>query len=333
MDLGPGGVESGNATMKQGAAVITVTGEVPADQLGVTLAHEHLWCDISVHSGKKDNIVQDVALLSEELEYFRKVGGQTVIEVTPEDIGRNAIKLRDISLASGVLIVSGIAFYDETLYPGWMRQASVDTIADYFVTQIEEGTQGVRAGLIGELASHNEPQPNFAGYQLRPLETVVFQAAAKAQKRTGIAISTHASLGRAGHAQLNVLEAAGADLGKVVIGHCDAHWHEDATKDMDYYLPILKRGACCQFDMIGWEELAPDAIRAQRLAALISLGYEKQLLLSTDTCRLSQLHKNGGRGFDYLWNSFFPRLRALGVTESQIQSIMVETPQSLLARA
>lgn len=319
--------------MKKGSTVVTVTGEVPADELGVTLAHEHLWCDISIHSGRKDNVVQDVELLSEELEYFRRVGGRTVIEVTPEDIGRNAVKLRDISSASGVLIVSGIAFYDEILYPSWIRQASADQIADYFVRQIEEGTQGVRSGLIGELASHNEPQPNFAGYRLRPLETLVFQAAAKAQKRTGVAISTHASLGRAGHAQLNVLEAAGADLSKVVIGHCDAHWHEDPTKDMDYYLPVLKRGAYCQFDLIGWEDLVPDAIRAKRLAALVSLGYEKQLLLSTDTCRLSQMHKNGGRGFDYLWNSFLPRLNALGVTDSQVRSMMVEAPRNMLARS
>jgi phosphotriesterase-related protein len=319
--------------MQKGSTVVTVTGAVPADQLGVTLAHEHVWCDISIHSGKKDNVVQDVELLSEELEFFRNFGGHTVIEVTPEDIGRNAARLRDISLASGVLIVSGIAFYDENLYPDWIRQASADQIADYFVHHIEVGTQGIRAGLIGELASHNEPQPNFAGYQLRPLEKLVFQAAAKAQKRTGVAISTHASLGRAGHAQLDVLEAAGADVRKVVIGHCDAHWHEDPGKDMEYYLPILKRGAYCQFDMVGWEELAPDAVRAERLAALISLGCEKQLLLSTDTCRLSQLHKNGGRGFDYLWRSFLPRLRALGVTDSQIHSMMVEAPRNMLARS
>ena len=61
--------------MEKGSTVVTVTGAVPADQLGVTLAHEHLWCDISIHSGKRDNVVQDVELISEELEYFRKFGG------------------------------------------------------------------------------------------------------------------------------------------------------------------------------------------------------------------------------------------------------------------
>src|SRR5206468_435624 len=113
---------------------------------------------------------------------------------------------------------SGMAFYDESTYPEWLRTASVDQIADYLVRQIEEGSEGVRAGLIGELASHNEPAPNVSGYQLHEPENRVFVAAAKAQKRTGVAISTHASLGRGGHAQLNVLERAGADLARVVIG-------------------------------------------------------------------------------------------------------------------
>ena len=197
---------------------------------------------------------------------------------------------------------------------------------------LEEGVEDVRAGLIGEVASHNEQDPNPAAYRLRPLETRVFEAAAQAQKRTGVAISTHASLGRAGHAQLDVLEDAGANLEKVAIGHCDAHWHRDAEKDLEYYLPILRRGAFCQFDLIGWEELAPDAVRAQRIAGLVELGYEHQILLSTDICRLSQLHRHEGRGFDYLWHQFLPRLFELGVTEDQVKSMLVEAPRLLLAR-
>jgi predicted metal-dependent phosphotriesterase family hydrolase len=312
-------------------SIVTVTGEISAGQLGPTLAHEHLWIDVSVHSGKKDNILADVSLIAGELEHYRRVGGRSIIEVTPEGLSRDPLKLRAISQASGVQIISGIAFYDQSTYPNWLRRASLDQIADYFVREIQEGTGGVRAGLIGELMSHNEPQPNAACYKLEENEALVFRAAARAQRWTGVAISTHASLGRGGHAQLDVLEGAGADLTKVVIGHCDAHLHEDPAKDLEYYLPILKRGACCQFDLIGWEELGPDEVRAQRVSALLELGYERQLLLSTDTCRLSQLHKNGGRGFDYIWTSFLPRLRDLGVTDSQICAMLVETPKTLFA--
>jgi phosphotriesterase-related protein len=231
-----------------------------------------------------------------------------------------------------VHVISGTAFYDQSTYPEWVATAAISSIADHFVQQIEEGTQGVRAGIIGELMSHNETSPNQSGYRLSQLEEKIFVAAAHAQRRTGVAISTHASLGRAGHAQLDVLERAGADLSRVVIGHCDAHWHEDIERDLEYYLPILKRGAYCQFDMIGWEQLVPDEIRAQRIAELVRLGYVGKIPLSTDTCRLSQTHAHGGRGYDYLWTSFLPRLRRLGLTEAEIYVMLVEAPGSFLAR-
>jgi phosphotriesterase-related protein len=312
--------------------ITTVTGDIPANELGATLAHEHLYCDISVHSGRADNRLTDVAAVVGEMEWFRRAGGRTIVEVTPEGIGRDAGKLREISEASGVQVVSGIAFYDQSTYPEWVRSASVEAIADYFVRLLEEGEQGVRAGLIGEVMSHNEPVPNAAGYRLEPLEHRVFVAAAQAQRRTGAAISTHASLGRAGHAQLDVFERSGADLSRVVIGHCDAHVHDDIALDLAYYLPILQRGAYCQFDMIGWEMLAPDEARAERIAALVRLGHARKITLSTDTCRLSQFRRNGGRGYDYLWTSFLPRLRRWGVTDEQIRLMLVDAPGTLLAR-
>jgi phosphotriesterase-related protein len=310
--------------------ITTVTGNIRNHQLGVTLAHEHLWCDISIHSRNPDNRFTEKFLLIEELEFFTRRGGRSIIEVTPEGVGRDPVALRAISEASGVQIISGVAFYQQEVYPAWVRKASLTEIADYFIQQIEEGRGGVRAGLIGELTSHNESHAKAADYRLRHDEALVFRAAARAQRTTGVAISTHASLGRGGHAQLDLLTDAGADPKRVAIGHCDAHWHEDAELDIAYYLHILERGAYCAFDLIGWNELVPDEIRAKRIASLAALGYERQILLSTDTCRLSQLHRFGGRGFDYLFTSFLPRLRESGVTQEQITAMLIEAPRSLL---
>jgi len=319
--------------MTPAGRVMTVTGQVPGEQLGPTSVHEHLYCDISVHSGREDNILTDVPLMVDELAYLRRAGGRTVADVTPEGLGRNPAMLKAISEGSGVQVVSGIAFYTEETYPAWVRGSTETQVADYFVREIEEGRDGVRAGLIGELASHNEERPAPAAYRLTEAESHVFRAAAQAQRRTGVAITTHASLGRGGHAQLAVLERAGADLGRVAIGHCDAHWHADPDRDLDYYLPILERGAFCSFDLIGWSELTPDEIRAERIAALVRLGYARQIVLGSDTCRRSQLRANGGRGLDFLWTSFLPRLAALGVTESDIGSMLVDAPRRLLAGA
>ena len=319
--------------MTPAGRVMTVTGEVPSGQLGPTSVHEHLYCDISVHSGREDNTVTDIPVMVDELAYLRRAGGRTVVDVTPEGIGRDPAMLKAISEGSGVQIVSGIAFYTEETYPAWVRESTETQVADYFVREIEEGRDGVRAGLIGELASHNAERPDPAAYRLTEAESHVFRAAAQAQRRTGVAITTHASLGRGGHAQLAALERAGADLGRVAIGHCDAHWHADAAKDLAYYLPILERGAFCSFDLIGWTELAPDEVRAERIAALVRLGYARRIVLGSDTCRRSQLRANGGRGLDFLWTSFLPRLAALGVTESEIGSMLVDAPRRLLAGA
>jgi phosphotriesterase-related protein len=311
--------------------VMTVTGDVPGDQLGPTAVHEHLYCDISVHSGRADNILTHVPLMVDELAHVRQAGGRTIVDVTPEGIGRAPAMLKALSEGSGVQVVSGIAFYTEDTYPTWVRGASEPKIADYFVREIEEGRDGVRAGLIGELASHNEERPDPAAYRLTEGEAHVFRAAALAQRRTGAAITTHASLGRGGHAQLAVLEQAGADLSRVAIGHCDAHWHANPDLDLAYYLPILERGAYCSFDLIGWTELAPDEVRAERIAALVRLGYACQIVLGSDTCRRSQLRANGGRGLDFIWASFVPCLRAHGVAESDIGNMLVDAPRRLLA--
>ena len=311
--------------------IMAVTGQIPASQLQTTLAHEHLYCDVSLHSGNGDNKVMDIPLLTAELAYFRASGGCSIIETTPVGIGRNSPKLRKISENTGINIISGIAFYDQSTYPKWVGTATVQEIADFLVSEIEEGTEGVRAGIIGELMSHNQPEADPVGYRLHEAEQRVFEAAASAHRRTGVAISTHAALGRGGLAQLDVLERSGADLSRVAIGHCDAHWHQNQDTDLNYYLAILERGAYCQFDMIGWTQLAPDEIRADRIATLVNMGYANKVLLSTDTCRLSQLHANNGRGFDYLWKCFLPLLHQRGVTTAQTHAMLIDAPRSLLA--
>ena len=314
----------------QSKEIITVTGPMRPSALGPTLAHEHLYCDLSMHSGKDDNKVTDTAKMSEELEIFRAAGGRAIIEATCEGIGRDPLVLRKLSESSGVRIISAIAFYEYSTWPAWARQADTTKIADYFTAQCEEGADGVRAGIISELFSHNEPHSCPQRYKLNENEQRLFAAAAQAQRRTGLAIITHASLGRGGHAQLDALERAGADLSRVSIGHCDAQWHPDADKDLEYYLPILERGAFCAFDLIGWNELMSDEVRAERVMTLVQMGYAKQILLSSDTCRRSQLRVNGGRGLDHVLTSFLPLLREHGIAESQIEAMTVDSPRRLL---
>ena len=182
-----------------------------------------------------------------------------------------------------------------------------------------------------EIASHNESgHADWRRYALYASERDLFAGAAQAQRRTGLAVTTHASLGRGGVAQARLLVDSGADPARVIIGHCDAHLHDDDALDLDYYEALLSLGVCLEFDLFGWEELAPDALRAQRIATLCAAGHAGRLLISTDTCRRSQLHRYGGCGFDYLFTSVIPGLRAAGVSQADVDVMTRVNPARLL---
>jgi phosphotriesterase-related protein len=314
------------------ADVPTVTGNVAARDLGVTLMHEHVIHRISNYSHRSDNTCVDVDLAAQELRIFRDRGGGTVCDVTPIGVGRDPSALREVSERSGVHIVTAVGLYDPCTYPDEVRGASREQIADFLVREAQRDDVGIPAGFLGEVYSHNEEHSDWRRYRLTEEETRVFRAFADAHRRTGLFISTHASIGRHGVAQLRVLVEAGADPQRVIIGHCDAQAHDDIEIDLEYCRLLLAEGACLEFDMFGWEELLPDALRFERVAALVREGYTDRLFLSMDTCRLSQLHRFNGRGFDYLFTHVLPGLRAAGVSEQAIQQMTVVNPARILCR-
>ena len=312
--------------------VQTVTGEIAPEDLGTVLIHEHVIHNLNLHSGKADNIVDDVDLVAGELAGFREAGGRTICDLTPLGVGRNPRALKEVADRTGLNIVSGMGLYQLEVIPPEILSWSCEELADFFVREAAGGETGIPAGIFGEITSHNEDHADWWRYRLLDKEIEIFQAVAEAQRRTGLSIYTHASFGRGGMAQLRVLTEAGAVPDKIIIGHCDALTHEDIEKDMSYYHVLLDGGACLAFDMFSWDEVASDADRFERVAALVAEGFADRILLSTDTCRLSQLHASGGRGFDYLFTDIMPGLLQVGLTQQQIDQITVKNPARMLTR-
>ena len=59
---------------------------------------------------------------------------------------------------------------------------------------------------------------------------------------------------------------------------------------------------------------------------IIDRGYVKQLLFSTDICLKSLLHSYGGWGYDHVITNILPVLRYMGITQEQIDEIMIHNP-------
>ena len=182
------------------------------------------------------------------------------------------------------------------------------------------GETGVRPGIIGEIGTD---KPWLSAQEER-----VHRAVARAARRTGLAITTHAVLSPVGLDQLRVFEAEGADPTRVVIGHADSYPH------LDHYLAIVERGASVEFDFLGMsftpQERHGEGRVVERLCELLARGHVERVLLSQDVCHDAQLTRYGGNGYAYLAETFLPRLREAGVSEAEIETMTVANPRRLL---
>jgi phosphotriesterase-related protein len=300
--------------------VMTVLGPVAPENLGIVLPHEHLLNEAYAMFPSYDSTMEDEDLITREACEFKTAGGRTLVELTTIGIGRNPAGLVRLARATGLQIVMGCGWYREKVYPDYIFEKTTNQLADMLVKDITEGVDGtgIRAGVIGEIGTER----NY----ITPAQERVFRAAARAQKATGVAISTHCThLGELATEQLALLFEEKVDPSRIIIGHLGDR------RNLDLELPVARAGAYVQIDHIGFREFQQDTQRARNVAQLIDQGFLSQILLSMDICFNSHLKYYGGKGYDYLLTRFVPLLKEAGVTDSQIQTMLVENPRRVLA--
>jgi len=304
----------------------TVRGPIDPGSLGFTLPHEHTAITLWHIPNRWDywELRRDEPIISAELARFVATGGTALVDLTLPGVGRDTAWLAHMSEVSGLHIVMGAGWYREAYYPveALIDRRPVDDLADEIVREASEGVAGtgIRAGIIGEIGT-DKPW-------LSALEERVHRAAARAAKRTGLAITTHAVQSTVGLDQLTVFEAEGADLSRVVIGHADSQ------PDPAYHRAIVDRGASVEFDFLGMSftplERHGEGRVVESICDLLAAGHVERILLSQDVCHDSQLAHYGGNGYTYLADTFLPRLRVAGVSDDEIRTITVDNPRRLL---
>jgi len=119
--------------------ITTVLGEISEDKLGITSSHEHIFIDmrkcvditgneaecfydkVCIENraevfadpyGILDNaLLEGVDAAVEEVNYFKNWGGQTIVDCTLDEIGRDPIALREVSKRTGINIIAGCGHY------------------------------------------------------------------------------------------------------------------------------------------------------------------------------------------------------------------------------
>jgi phosphotriesterase-related protein len=318
------------------AKVNTVLGEVSANELGITLMHEHLvfaylgWeCDAM--APPYDREVAATACV-EALKEAKTYGLKTLVDATATDMGRDVELQKMVSEELGINVICATGFYTEKFgKAGYFkfRSQTYDITTELFETLVKEITQGigntgVKAGVIKVATGHA---------RISSYEEKVLKAAARAQKETGVPIITHTEAGTMGPEQADLLTSEGADPKRVAIGHMCGN------ADLNYQLSVLEKGVNIAFDRLGIDVLFPDKLRKACLIGLIGIGYADRILLSQD-CWAYWL----GRPYEFsdaakpllanwsyvhVFKNIIPSLREAGVSEDKINTLMVENPRRL----
>src|SRR4030095_14730359 len=129
---------------------------------------------------------------------------------------------------------------------------------------------------------------------------------------------------------LSVLREEGVDPGRAIIGHAHPHFME-----RELLLRALRSGVVLEADYMLQQyatkaPLGPFDRTLDGVAWAIRNGYRDQVLLSLDLCNKLGQQRYGGGGYTTLQDYVFPYLRARGVTDDDIQHVMVDNPRRLL---
>jgi phosphotriesterase-related protein len=299
--------------------VHTVLGEIQVEDLGFTLPHEHVLHDMYELTMSSQLILNDKRLARAELLHYKEAGGRTLVDQTIYGLHPDPEGLAEIARDVGLNIIAGTGFYWERFHPTWLAEMSDRQIVELLTHDLTEGfgTTGIRAGLLGEIASHHRA--------ISPAEERVFRVVATVQREVPVPIATHALFTRIGLQQVRLLEEAGADLDKVVIGHADT------TPDLDYHEELLRSGVWIAYDCVGQLDKQSDEQRADALIELVRRGWTSRLLLSMDIAKRGALKHYGGGGYDYLISSFLPLLRERGADAELIDRLTRHNPRDLFS--
>jgi phosphotriesterase-related protein len=326
-------VGTAHAARRTPGIVQTVQGPIDAAKLGFTLPHEHvcvtsagLWQTWPELLGGRAKFI---AKAVDKLKAAKDAGVDTLVDVTPADVGRDVRLLEEVSRKSGIQIVACTGHW---LFPSLTMQArTADELAEFFVLEIERGIEGtdIKAGVI-KIATDHEGVTPFLEHALR--------AAARASKATGIPITTHTNAAdRTGEKQAAIFEQEGVDPANVCLGHCDD------GNDLDYLTGLAKRGYTLGMDHLWWSLRGTAQMpmlslqqRAENIRKLIDAGFVERIFVSNDWYfGLSMAPAGAMETFEALnpdgvlftSRKALPLLGQLGVTEGQIRAMTRENPR------
>jgi phosphotriesterase-related protein len=313
-------------------AVETVNGPIDVEELGLTLIHEHF------RATDEAGRFQFPHLYDEQREWdaamsdanaVKAHGVRTVVEPSAMFLHRDATFSKRVADESGLQVVLATGVYTYDYLPQLLMNRDEDALAAIFVHEIEKGIQdtGIKAAFIKCAADEPGITPNIEK---------VHRAAARASVQTGRPIMAHSRpASGTGLEQMRIFEEEGVEPAKVQIAHTGD------TDDLEYIEKLLATGCWIGMDRYGLDIFLPTEQRQATVLALLERGHVDRMFLSQDYCSTIDWFPSEVQDYlkanevpkwsmTFLFEEVIPELKERGMTDDQLQQMMVENPKRWL---
>lgn len=318
----------------------TLSGPLDTGNLGRVLMHEHIFnvtwdvqsCWPGFHGWDPDAQVEKAQQMLREL---KEAGYDTMVELSVLGLGRDVHLFQRAVEGTGLQVTLATGVYTYDVLPRMWHFMGPGTLLDgdepldaLFKRDIEEGIQGtdIKAAML-KCAVDHEGLTDHVQRVLRACCRVHHQT------DTPMTVHTHAPSER-GLDVLKVLGEEGVDPRRVVLAHCGD------SADLDYLEKLVDSGATLGMDRFGLDILLPFEDRVNTVVALCERGYADRMVLSHDAMVFTdwfppELHDQVTPNWHYLHieQDVLPALRERGVTEEQIDQMLVHTPRDFFERS
>jgi phosphotriesterase-related protein len=313
--------------------VESVNGPIDVEELGLTLIHEHFYAADEAARFQFPHLYDEQAEWEAALADAKAITGhgvRTMVEPSAMFLNRDARFSKRVADETGlqVILATGVYTYDHL--PQVLANRTEDQIAEIFVRDIETGIQGtdIKAAFIKCAADEPGVTPNVEK---------IHRAAARASNQTGRPIMAHSRpASGTGPEQMRIFEEEGVDPGKVQVAHTGD------TDDLDYIERLLDTGCWIGMDRYGLDMYLPTEQRQATVLALLEKGYSDRMFLSQDWCSNldyftqeveEQLKPVAAPNWSmtFLFEQVIPELKERGMTDEQLDQMMIENPKRWLA--
>jgi len=320
------------------AGVETVNGRIDADQMGLTLIHEHFFASDEAISAQWPHVrdsEREHALALESAQAVMRHGVKTVVDPTAALVGRDVRASQRLATETGLHLIACTGVYTYNHLPEYLRNRSADQIAELFVHDILQGIQGTEIKAAFIKCAADRPGVN---------ERIdkIHRAAARACTQTGVPIMAHSHpASQTGLRQTEVFLEEGVAPEKIQIAHTGD------TDDLDYIERLLDRGVYIGMDRYGIDSFLPTDRRNATVLELLRRGHAGRMLLSQDYTisiangldwyppeMVARMRASGAIAdwsMTFLFERVIPALRECGMTDAQLHTMMVENPRRWLA--